>query len=306
MPNCRPSPGWRSRGFPPIWPSSRNADLVRDRRAGVSAYYRFNEDSLEPAERGSVAGPARAGTDDPLLRQDAERLTAVLANARLRRELGRLGGRRHGAPLLARPHLGSAGARRPAPARARRSARRRLRRRRARRTAGAACAPLSSAWTASTKVVLAAERAPAQARPRRGARGRHAGPALRQAAIRPGAADACPDLRRAAGAGRCRSGARAAPGRSPARLPAWPSTSTRARSTPYGHVNLGFTEKELRRFARKAGLADPGLRSGDPREAAAALRSPHPAGAQGNDRPALERPRAASPLLEARWPNGSW
>jgi ArsR family transcriptional regulator len=24
---------------------------------------------------------------------------------------------------------------------------------------------------------------------------------------------------------------------------------------PYGHVNLGFTEKELRRFAQKAGLA---------------------------------------------------
>ena len=37
--------------------------------------------------------------------------------------------------------------------------------------------------------------------------------------------------------------------------PAWPSTSTAARSTPYGHVNLGFTEKELRKFAVKAGLA---------------------------------------------------
>ena len=37
--------------------------------------------------------------------------------------------------------------------------------------------------------------------------------------------------------------------------PAWPGTNTRARSTPYGHVNLGFTEKELRKFALKAGLA---------------------------------------------------
>jgi len=27
-----------------------------------------------------------------------------------------------------------------------------------------------------------------------------------------------------------------------------------AAVTPYGHVNLGFTEKELRRFAEKAGL----------------------------------------------------
>lgn len=56
----------------------KDADLVRDRRAGVSAYYRFNEDNLEPAERG-LWDALRAGTDDPLLRQDAERLTAVLA-----------------------------------------------------------------------------------------------------------------------------------------------------------------------------------------------------------------------------------
>lgn len=56
----------------------KDADLVRDRRAGVSAYYRFNEDNLEPAER-ALWEALRAGTDDPLLRQDAERLTAVLA-----------------------------------------------------------------------------------------------------------------------------------------------------------------------------------------------------------------------------------
>jgi ArsR family transcriptional regulator len=29
----------------------------------------------------------------------------------------------------------------------------------------------------------------------------------------------------------------------------------KAAVTPFGHVNLGFTEKELRRFAEKAGLA---------------------------------------------------
>ena len=56
----------------------KDADLVRDRRAGVSAYYRFNEDNLEHAER-ALWEALRAGTDDPLLRQDAERLTAVLA-----------------------------------------------------------------------------------------------------------------------------------------------------------------------------------------------------------------------------------
>ena len=56
----------------------KDAALVLDRRAGVSAYYRFNEDRLEPAER-ALWEVLRAGTDDPLLRQDAERLAGVLA-----------------------------------------------------------------------------------------------------------------------------------------------------------------------------------------------------------------------------------
>lgn len=56
----------------------KDAELVRDRRAGVSAYYRFNEDDLDPAER-ALWTALRAGTDDPLLRQDAERLPEVLA-----------------------------------------------------------------------------------------------------------------------------------------------------------------------------------------------------------------------------------
>ncbi len=57
----------------------KEADLVRDRRAGVSAYYRFNEDNLDQAER-ALWDALRAGTDDPLLRQDGERLAEVLAS----------------------------------------------------------------------------------------------------------------------------------------------------------------------------------------------------------------------------------
>jgi len=52
-------------------------DLVRDRRSGVSAYYRFNDKDLEPAEH-SVWQALRSGTDDPLLRQDFDRLGLVL------------------------------------------------------------------------------------------------------------------------------------------------------------------------------------------------------------------------------------
>ncbi len=56
----------------------KEAELVLDRRAGVSAYYRFNGDKLEDAER-ALWDVLRAGTNDPLLRQDADRLTEVLA-----------------------------------------------------------------------------------------------------------------------------------------------------------------------------------------------------------------------------------
>ena len=53
-------------------------DLVRDRRSGVSSYYRFNDKDLEPAEH-SLWQALRSGTDDPLLKQDFERLSLVLA-----------------------------------------------------------------------------------------------------------------------------------------------------------------------------------------------------------------------------------
>jgi ArsR family transcriptional regulator len=57
----------------------KEADLVRDRRAGVSAYYRFSAEHLEPGEQ-RLWETLRDSTDDPLLRQDGERLPAVLAN----------------------------------------------------------------------------------------------------------------------------------------------------------------------------------------------------------------------------------
>ena len=56
----------------------KEAGLVRDRRAGVSAYYRFDEAALDPAQR-ALWQALRSGSDDPLLRQDAERLPTVLA-----------------------------------------------------------------------------------------------------------------------------------------------------------------------------------------------------------------------------------
>ena len=57
----------------------KEAGLVRDRRAGVSAYYRFDEAALDPAQR-ALWQALSTGSDDPLLRQDAERLPAVLAS----------------------------------------------------------------------------------------------------------------------------------------------------------------------------------------------------------------------------------
>ena len=56
----------------------KDAGLVRDRRAGVSAYYRFDEAALDAAQR-ALWQTLRAGSDDPLLRQDGERVSAVLA-----------------------------------------------------------------------------------------------------------------------------------------------------------------------------------------------------------------------------------
>ncbi len=57
----------------------KEAGLVRDRRSGVSAYYRFDDAALDAAQR-ALWQTLRAGSDDPLLRQDAERVPAVLAS----------------------------------------------------------------------------------------------------------------------------------------------------------------------------------------------------------------------------------
>jgi ArsR family transcriptional regulator len=56
----------------------KEAGLVRDRRAGVSAYYRFDETLLDAAQR-ALWQVLSHGSDDALLRQDAERVPGVLA-----------------------------------------------------------------------------------------------------------------------------------------------------------------------------------------------------------------------------------
>jgi ubiquinone/menaquinone biosynthesis C-methylase UbiE/DNA-binding transcriptional ArsR family regulator len=56
----------------------KEAGLVRDRRSGVSAYYRFDEAALDAAQL-ALWQTLREGSDDPLLRQDRDRVTAVLA-----------------------------------------------------------------------------------------------------------------------------------------------------------------------------------------------------------------------------------
>lgn len=55
----------------------KEAGLVRDRRAGVSAYYRFNVD-LEAREE-ALLRALKASVDDALLREDERRLPSVLA-----------------------------------------------------------------------------------------------------------------------------------------------------------------------------------------------------------------------------------
>lgn len=56
----------------------KEAGLVRDRRSGVSAYYRFDDSTLDAAQR-ALWQSISAGSDDALLRQDAERVPGVLA-----------------------------------------------------------------------------------------------------------------------------------------------------------------------------------------------------------------------------------
>jgi 2-polyprenyl-3-methyl-5-hydroxy-6-metoxy-1,4-benzoquinol methylase len=55
----------------------KEADLVRDRRAGVSAYYRFNNDL--PAREEALLRALKESVNDALLRDDDDRLPGVLA-----------------------------------------------------------------------------------------------------------------------------------------------------------------------------------------------------------------------------------
>jgi ArsR family transcriptional regulator len=55
----------------------KEAGLVRDRRAGVSAYYRINDAEADGAAE--LLGALEQGVDDALLESDAQRLPAVLA-----------------------------------------------------------------------------------------------------------------------------------------------------------------------------------------------------------------------------------
>jgi DNA-binding transcriptional ArsR family regulator/protein-L-isoaspartate O-methyltransferase len=56
----------------------KEAGLVRDRRAGVSAYYRANAEGDEARQQ--LLASLRASIDDALLREDSARLPAVLAH----------------------------------------------------------------------------------------------------------------------------------------------------------------------------------------------------------------------------------
>jgi ArsR family transcriptional regulator len=55
----------------------RELDLVRDRRSGVSAYYRYNVDA--DAEARALWQALRQAADDAMLRDDARRIAAVMA-----------------------------------------------------------------------------------------------------------------------------------------------------------------------------------------------------------------------------------
>lgn len=55
----------------------KEADLVRDRRAGVSAYYRYNAEL--DAKSAALLHALRANVDDALIDNDAQRLPTILA-----------------------------------------------------------------------------------------------------------------------------------------------------------------------------------------------------------------------------------
>src|SRR5574337_1161343 len=166
----------------------KESGLVRDRRAGVSAYYRFNESGFDGA-----ADLLRALDDD------VQRLPSVLA-ARARPRLGRQRGRRHGASLLTGPHLGNPRPHVAAIAGDRRRTGYRVGRRRAGRTAGTPCA-LDRVRGFQPQRGGGRAQAPQGVPQRRSDRRRHARTRTRESQVRSRADDARAHLQRAPAAG---------------------------------------------------------------------------------------------------------
>jgi hypothetical protein len=213
---------------------------VRDRRAGVSAYYRANNEGDEAQHK--LLDSLRESIDDALLREDAARLPGVLAQRAGDRRLGRHRGRRHGAPLFARPHLGNAGAIAAAIAGNRRRAGHRLRRRHHRRTAGAARAFDRPAWTPANASSTPPPSDCAQVlHQRAGDPGRHAGAGSRRATLRPGLDAARTDLCRTSRPGRGRGRTRACAPAVDCSRSRWASTTIAPRSNRSTIATSAFT-----------------------------------------------------------------
>ena len=198
----------------------KEAGLVRDRRSGVSSYYRYNSE-IDPEENALLLA-LKESVDDALLRDDESRLPSVLAKrARAEGWADTVAGdmERHYSPgrtweALARgmTQLVETGdvldiasgdgvlAELLAP-----------------RAHSIVCVD------ASERVVAAARVAAQDIRQCRGARRRHARPRFPGEELRPGFADARPHLQREARHGDRRSRARAAPRRPSARRHAGPS-----------------------------------------------------------------------------------
>ena len=228
--------------------------------------------ALDSAQR-ALWQALRSGSDDPLLRQDAERVPAVLATRAADQNWADSRGRRHGAPLFAGPHLGSAGAHRAAAARVRATCSTSPR--------ATACSP--NCWRRMRIATSASTPARAWWPPRASACAASPNVEVREGDMHalPFAdgsfdlvrADARPDLCRQARAGGGRSRARAAHAAAACCCRAWPGTNTAAVVEAYGHANLGFTRKGTAQVRRKGRAEHRQLRHRDAREAPAAFRS---------------------------------
>ena len=250
----------------------KEAGLVRDRRAGVSAYYRFDEATLDPAQRALWHSAARR-----------QRRPAAAPGRRARaRSAGRRARPTRTGPIPS-PATWSAITRRAAPGK-------RWRARRCRccepgdvldiasgdGVLAELLAPHAHRYVCvdtSARVVAAAAERLRRFTQRRSARGRHACPALRRRQLRPGRADACAHLCRASPRRRwprpracCARGGRLL-------LSSLARHEHRAAVEAYGHVNLGFSRQGTAQVRREGRIRRAQLRDGHAREAPAAFRS---------------------------------